>query len=171
MRGISKRFATGLVWAMIPLTILGSLPRIGCICADGQRKLLCQRLFRTESSCKTSTGSCSCCHRSAAKNGRQVAKQSHVAGVKSCCAARQSHGSPLHGKQLGSGRCCTPEINVPLLPPVLDSGAAIPQSAPEFVLGEIDLPRPWTLSMSTEATWDHSLPVLDRVVTYRVLVI
>src|SRR5579871_2442304 len=130
MRSFRKRFAIGLVWALIPLTLLGSLPRMGCICADGKHKLLCERQFHRKSGCKGDSGTCSCCHGNSTKSDHQsndqVAKRLPPSDVKSCCAERRANQRLPLGKHFASSdRCCTPQITVPVLLPALDSGIAI----------------------------------------------
>ncbi|MGQ0634823.1 MAG: hypothetical protein ACT4QC_09450 [Planctomycetaceae bacterium] len=41
--------------ALVTLTVFGTIPRIGCLCADGARKFFCQRLRS-----RAATGPCAC---------------------------------------------------------------------------------------------------------------
>src|SRR5882672_7391185 len=76
-----SRFTTVLMWAMIPFIVFGSLPRMGCICADGQHKIFCQRHLQG-----AKAGGCVCCERqTAAADAFGTEKSSVPSGRHSCC--------------------------------------------------------------------------------------
>jgi hypothetical protein len=59
---------TALLWAMLPLTAIGSAPRVLCLCANGDLKLFCCAAKAEPTCCpaQTNTQSArSCCHRTA----------------------------------------------------------------------------------------------------------
>ncbi|HZZ72576.1 MAG TPA: hypothetical protein VFE24_10000 [Pirellulales bacterium] len=41
MRTLKQYVQIGLVWALLPLTLLAGRPYAGCVCADGQFKVFC----------------------------------------------------------------------------------------------------------------------------------
>lgn len=81
-----SRFTTIVMWAMIPLTVFGSLPRMGCICANGQHKFFCERHHSGDVA-----GRCACCNgRATAKTATLHETQNRSARGMACC--RQSRG-------------------------------------------------------------------------------
>ena len=68
------------MWAMIPLTVFGAMPRIGCICANGQHKFFCERHLM-----KAGGPQCACCY------GRHVAVKCRAAeGSRALRSGRQA---------------------------------------------------------------------------------
>lgn len=79
-----SRFTIALMWAMIPLTVFGSIPRIGCICANGNHKFYCERHLM-----KTGAPRCACCYgRDGAQGGSAHAMHACRLGAKSCCGSK-----------------------------------------------------------------------------------
>jgi hypothetical protein len=100
------RIAKLLMWAMVPLIVFGSMPRMGCICADGQHKTFCQRHLQGNRA-----GACVCCEgRMAAADACGTEKPPAPAGKHSCC---QSAGGkcPAGRPSLTQGRPCRPVVD------------------------------------------------------------
>lgn len=105
-----SKFSIAVMWAMIPLMVFGSLPRIGCICANGQHKFFCERHLT-----RAHDAQCSCCY------GRQTAPSATAAksgscpnGVMNCCAAKRvTHhdGSPAFATDCP----CRPVVDRPVV--------------------------------------------------------
>lgn len=77
------RFTIVMMWAMIPLIVFGSLPRIGCICANGQHKTFCERHRQG-----TARGPCTCCdHARMAESSKAApeARKCEASSVESAC--------------------------------------------------------------------------------------
>ena len=89
-----SRFSIAVMWAMIPLMVFGSLPRIGCICANGQHKFFCERHLTSAQR----VPQCSCCYgRQAASNETSGDTHSCPMSGTTCCGAKRvakNSGSP-----------------------------------------------------------------------------
>ena len=100
------RITKVLMWAMIPLIVFGSMPRMGCICADGQHKIFCQRHLQGNRS-----GGCVCCQgMNAAVDGSAKHESPKTADRSGCCQAaggKCSSGCP----SLSEGRPCRPVVD------------------------------------------------------------
>jgi len=97
--GHKTRFAAVLIWAMIPLTVFASLPRVGCICANGQHKFFCER-----SRASGSEGLCACCY------GKGPATGDRTGTKLPCCG--QDQGRCANGlAAVGSDRPCRPVLD------------------------------------------------------------
>ena len=155
-----------LTWAMIPLIVFGSLPRIGCICADGTHKVFCQRHLQGNR-----TGGCVCCER---RNARADAcgteDQPGRPAQHSCCqSANEKCGSGCPG--LSHGRPCRP---------VLDRTDIVTLGKPALDLDRIDQMRVFVavellpaIVAAVEADYlrGESLPPPDLITTLGVLLI
>jgi hypothetical protein len=100
------RITKVLMWAMIPLIVFGSMPRMGCICADGQHKTFCQRHLQGNRA-----GACVCCEgRLGAADACAIEKPRAPAGRHACC---QSAGGkcPAGCPSLTQGRPCRPVVD------------------------------------------------------------
>jgi len=94
------RIAAALTWALVPLTVFGGLPRMGCICANGQHKFFCQRRAN-----EGPDGSCNCC------DGKSAPRSQ--AGTPACC--RCSHRTcASHSPTARSERPCRPVLDNPV---------------------------------------------------------
>jgi hypothetical protein len=80
------KFSIAVMWAMIPLMVFGSLPRIGCICANGQHKFFCERHLNSDQG----AAQCSCCYgRHTVAGGTATDVRSCSTGEMSCCGAKR----------------------------------------------------------------------------------
>lgn len=102
-----SRFTIALLWAMIPLTVFGSQPRVGCICANGQHKFFCQRHLQHDAD-----GQCTCCKPN--ESAQQAESASRVNGQKSegasCCHCGQLTGT-TENNSVRSERPCKPVLD------------------------------------------------------------
>ncbi|MGE5195129.1 MAG: hypothetical protein ACM3U2_21760 [Deltaproteobacteria bacterium] len=99
-------FTMVMMWALIPLIVLGTLPRMGCICADGTHKFFCQRHLQG-----TRSGGCVCCDgRSTATDAPEGGKPAGAAGRHTCCHAAPGKTSS-HCLEFSTGRPCRPVID------------------------------------------------------------
>lgn len=102
MSSLKPKFLAALVWTMVPLTVFGGLPRMGCICANGQHKFFCERASSARE------GLCRCCFGEAAKPSRS--EQDGNRTLKSCCRHKRAvstDGSAV----LGTDRPCRPVLD------------------------------------------------------------
>lgn len=91
------RFTTALMWALVPLTVFGSAPRMGCICANGQHKLFCQRNATSDAD-----GHCNCCYGQSTSGSKS--------GPATCCQCSQKAcGSESPGVR--AERPCRPVVH------------------------------------------------------------
>lgn len=157
MSNRKSRTAIALVWALVPLTVFGSLPRMGCICANGEHKFFCER-HRS----RDGEGRCVCCHGPAATGGSS--------GEKTCCRQKRAKG-PSELPVVSSTRPCRPVLDQPLLLAAarsildLDQAAHTPLCIAAAPLPTID---PCTTADATRA---ELLPPPDLVTTLGVLLI
>lgn len=95
------------MWALIPLTVFGSLPRTGCICANGQHKFFCQRLGTA-----SGNGRCACCDRAAAaaRSAGQAESCAEPASDMPCCASPNG-GCATEIPFVGADRPCRPVVD------------------------------------------------------------
>jgi hypothetical protein len=105
-----SRFSIALMWGMIPLMVFGSLPRIGCICANGQHKFFCERHVEGAHDAQ-----CACCYGRQATT-RETASDGHSwpTSVMSCCGVkRASHdaGTPAFATDCP----CRPVVDRPVV--------------------------------------------------------
>jgi hypothetical protein len=103
-----SRFSIAVMWAMLPLTVFGSMPRMGCICANGQRKVFCER-HRMDAR----DANCVCCFgRAAAKpeTARETGRE--PAGERACCMSKRlaPNGQRL---AVGAGAPCRSVVDRP----------------------------------------------------------
>jgi hypothetical protein len=119
--GNKTRIAALLIWAMIPLTVFASLPRVGCICANGQHKFFCER-----SRAPATQGLCTCCYGKAARTAVPDRSRDRMAR---CRQARCSKGLVT----IASDRPCRPVLDCSIFvqshkaaPPDLDRGDHTP---------------------------------------------
>ena len=100
--GHKTRFAAVLIWAMIPLTVFASLPRVGCICANGQHKFYCER-----SRMSGSEGLCTCCY---GKGPAKAAVQGATSTPMACCGHERSRCANRMAA-VASDRPCRPVLD------------------------------------------------------------
>jgi|SRR5579872_414648 len=93
-----SRFTIAVLWAMIPLTVFGSQPRMGCICANGQHKFFCERHRNGDLG-----GRCTCCF------GRAKAQNGSLGEMNGLRRAR--NGCPDGSLAVGANRPCRPVLD------------------------------------------------------------
>jgi hypothetical protein len=149
---------------MIPLTLLGSVPRMGCICANGDRKLLCERHLSPVDA------PCACCF------GRVNAKDRGTAGsrhkLKQCCDtgwnSRTEHGSSC----VSAHRPCRAVLNTPQLLTKAKVEYCAHELAGQFVpVPELIEPQFVLHNAACEFGRDGDLPPPDLVIIHRVFLI
>src|SRR5258708_3016699 len=105
-----SKFSIAVMWAMIPLMVFGSLPRIGCICANGQHKFFCERHLPGAQDAQ-----CTCCYgqqTAAGKISRDM--PGCPTSVMNCCGAKRvarSDGSPAFATDCP----CRPVVDRPVV--------------------------------------------------------
>lgn len=104
MRFVGHKIRSLAIWALIPLSLLSGTPLVGCVCANGQHKYLCQ-WRNAETSDSTVTTSRSCCH----PNSRHVAS-GHAR--RSCCGRITRSFTGGSGPAV-STRCCQSVLEIP----------------------------------------------------------
>ena len=190
MHSLRIRLSIGVVWAMVPLTLISALPRIGCICADGRYKIICDRIgsnaCRPADARAAESGMCSCCHRharspeaSAACKVVSLAKRQtppRSAGHHACClqvaGRRGASSAGTSNMQATDGpRCCTPVLLTPLLPPIVQADAMPIGLADLTFITVSDLPGVPLVCAGLVAEREHVLPPIDRVVVNQVFLI
>ncbi len=170
MHSARGRLQVVMLWSMVPLTFLSSMPRIGCICANGDYKLFCDGHYGT--CCQQVTKgpsdshACCCCHRShrASAEGNVSADGN---STKDCC--HRSGGG--HSRVAPAKRCCTPVAGMTVLP-----RASQPVSVPDVraqllqfcLVDSFQSPVGFPAVVSTRSP---DLPVPDLVIAHQVLVI
>jgi hypothetical protein len=105
-----QRCARAVIWAMIPLTFVGSTPRLGCLCANGDHKLFCSGDRRS-----SIEGQGSCCAReSDAAIGRKPERHAPSSAT-SCCRKTVAARGNSPGRFVKSGASCRTVLDVPQL--------------------------------------------------------
>lgn len=165
MHRLRKGLPCFVMWAMIPLTLLSGVPRIGCICANGERKLLCARhldslLHGTPQRADAEDGLCECCY------GRQPAGQ-----TKSCCGRSKGPCPPSSRVHSASSPGCTSVVSAPVLPPLVAVTLA-PHSDCLCLLTVDTAGHSGEQRIGAQAGNGHPFfPSLDRVVLHQVFLI
>jgi hypothetical protein len=168
MRAMRSMGSAVVLGAMIPLTLLNSLPGTGCFCADGRFKLFCERCLHTDAPSGNDALAgkrCPCCFGRAGSGS--VARCPHCVpqGRASCCKQVARHGSE------DSSRCCTPVFRSPL---AASSEVALPQNG-EFVLAslstDIVIESGWPKAGGHRIERADILPPVDLVIVHHVLLI
>src|SRR5260370_4756560 len=91
-----SRFTIVMMWAMIPLVVFGSVPRMGCVCANGQHKVFCERHRQGRAA-----GQCACCDHAKLMASSKAANDCEARGDESAC------GSPA----FDTSRPCRPVVD------------------------------------------------------------
>jgi hypothetical protein len=160
MHRMTRTLSKAVLWAMIPLAFVGSVPRTGCICANGQYKTFCGRI-----SFRSGGPVCNCCH--GRDRSLYLAKED---GVPSCCHGSHSQKASSGDTCVESQRPCRPVLDVPLL---------LTNEKPSLSFADVDLPcfvpvtvqlLPGLVSLFQE-TDAGDLPPPDLVIQHRVLLI
>ena len=174
MRRFRSKSSIVVLWAMIPLAVLGSMPRMGCICADGRYKLFCERHAKGscghgENGC-ASEGGCACCYRSQGKSVAQKAKRQKQCQVSEC---GQTEGCGKHTglAQSKTDRCCTPVADAAELPPVVEVVSVPDESAWQPLILTVGVTAPAVNCVTADVVWEHALPAVDLVIAHQVFLI
>src|SRR6266478_4078896 len=93
-----SRFTIVMMWAMVPLVVFGSLPRIGCVCANGQHKAFCERHHQGAAG-----GQCTCCDHA------KLMARSNAGHEVNNCGARDDQ-SACDSPAFDMGRPCRPVV-------------------------------------------------------------
>lgn len=152
-----SRFTIVMMWAMIPLIVFGSLPRMGCVCANGQHKFFCERHRQGPAG-----GQCVCCdHAKAVASSRAV----HNANV---CGSHDDE-SACDSPVFGTARPCRPVVDRVVLLTAAKSSLDLDQvnHTPLFVAAEL-LPAAGP-SIAADYTHGELLPPPDLVITLGVM--
>lgn len=109
MQFLGSRTSSIIAWAMLPLLLLAGMPNASCMCADGQRKLFCPKLWGGAGS----TGAACCCSNCC------LAETPLDGAVASCCHGGDAgSGSEQSGRRVSSQPCCCrPERVEPAVSP------------------------------------------------------
>jgi hypothetical protein len=170
MKTFRNRRSLAIVWVMVALTLVGGMPREGCVCANGQHKIFCGKQF-AKACCQkngpTKSGRCSCCHQA------EVAANSSS----SACADASTDGCPNRDRHAPSetsvsNKCCTRYTVSPVVPTV-EKIVAAPNSLSEWAVLDF-VPNLVTFSVAVsgrELGRNPDLPVPDLVIAHQVFLI
>jgi hypothetical protein len=166
----THRISVVLLWGLILLTFVGSLPRIGCLCADGRQKLFC---------CGASDRCCALLGhradslepRSCCRKGSSVASASPVGTKAGGCPHCGRNGSRRPAPVSLSSRGCVPLVGIPLLPPVETSVAPTAAAIQSLWIEPIDRAEPAIAVPQGRATRNRHLPIPDRLIAHQVFLI
>lgn len=167
MDSIRRFLWSALLWAMLPVTFVSGLPRMGCICANGDYKLSCDghRGNCCQHEAPESHAHC-CCGRAHRSSSAQSSPTKSDAGG-DCCRRSARHQKGI----APSKRCCTPIV----LSSVLSKGAhpvSIPNlEAHPWLISSNDFWRSPVSSPISMSMRSHHLPVPDLVIAHQVLLI
>jgi len=160
------RITKVLMWAMIPLIVFGSMPRMGCICADGQHKMFCQRHLQGSRS-----GGCVCCQGLKASANACASHQSATPSERPACCQSAGGKCASGCPSLTEGRPCRPVVDrsdiVTAAKAALDLDRV--DAAPMFAAVEL-LPAV-VAPVAADFFRGESLPPPDLITTLGVLLI
>ena len=114
MRVFRHKLSRMAVWGMVPLMVVGGLPRVGCVCADGQHKVICERLSQADAAGIRESADAGSESRNKRECCRNAGGEKRVRGVRDCCA-----GERLSHRALATGRCCRLDVDLPAFAAVL----------------------------------------------------
>lgn len=163
-----SRFTTIVMWAMIPLIVFGSLPRMGCLCANGQHKFFCDRQRSGDVD-----GRCACCYgRTTAKSAARHETQNPSARGMACC--RQSRGGRASDiPVVKSDRPCRPVLDEVVFLTAPKSSLDLDRA--QFLSAFANLafePQPMAVrAVTADLLRGEPLPPPDRVITLGVMLI
>lgn len=150
------------IWAMIPLNLLRSTPIMGCVCANGQHKFLCQR--RNAETSDSATTVCSCCH----PDSRHASGKS---SSHSCCARRARSLAGESGPAV-STRCCQSVLEIPSPSVVGEKVVANDdQACPVHIARAVDDVFPVLAQNTFQVGSKGDLPPPDFVILHQVFLI
>ncbi len=154
------------MWVMIPVLVAGTLPRMGCICADGTHKFFCQRHRQGNR-----TGPCVCCEgRNARADARGREELAASAGRHSCC--RGADGKrPSESPELGTGRPCKPVVDRVEIVTSAKAALDLDRLARAPLFAAVELPPAVVAAVDADYASGESPPPPDLVTTLGVLLI
>ncbi len=154
-----SRFTIVMMWAMIPLIVFGSLPRMGCVCANGQHKVFCERHRQG-----TARGPRTCCD-----HGKLMASSKAGHDANQCAA--QGDQSKCDSPAFDTCRPCRPVVDRAVLLTAAKSSLELDQAAhtPLFVAAKL-MPASGP-SIAADSTHGELLPPPDLVITLGVMLI
>jgi len=156
------RITKVLMWATIPLIVFGSMPRMGCICADGQHKMFCQRHLQGNR-----TGGCVCCQGLKAAADGCAAKHSATQGCCRSVGGKCPSGCP----SLTEGRPCRPVVDRSDIVTVAKSALDLDRGDAAPIFAAIE-PAPAVVApVAKDFFRGESLPPPDLITTLGVLLI
>lgn len=153
-----------VIWLMVPVTLFAGTPRVGCVCANGEHKVICER--HLSSCCRNAEqgsgekGPCSCCHKG------HAAQEKRNQASSGCC--KSPDGCP--NGQTTSEPCCKPVTIKPLLPPVAQHVDLLDVGFVALFFPSVELLQV-TVSPTRETVWNPALPVPDLVIAHQVFLI
>lgn len=164
MRAFRKRLSTAFVWALVPFTVVSGIPRIGCLCADGQHKLFCGKQLATACCANgaAQSSACPCCHNAG------LAKPAKPAACTHC----RTPDSPRPDETTVSQTGCTRYFVTPDVP-TIQKVVSAPHPLPELAAFDL-VPNIRTLSAVApvrEPARDSDLPVPDLLIAHQVFLI
>jgi hypothetical protein len=154
-----SRFTIVMMWAMIPLVVFGSLPRMGCVCANGQHKIFCERHRQG-----TAGVHCVCCDHTKVVAHSKAAHDANVCGS-------QSDESACDGAAFDTGRPCRPVVDRALLLTAAKSSLDLDQAAHTPLFAAVQLFPASGPSIAADYSHGELLPPPDPVITLGVMLI
>jgi hypothetical protein len=138
----------GIIWSMLPFTLASGMPRLGCVCANGQYRLFCARLFRTPAIANPAARSAGCC----------------------CCRKSGSDSQSHSAARVAGKGCCKPIVAATVLPSAPERVAA--PAVCQWSAARVCDRRPWVVNPYRDCEAHRArLPVPDLVIAHQVLVI
>jgi hypothetical protein len=154
------------MWGMIPLTVFGSVPRIGCICSNGQHKFFCERIRHGDAE-----GPCTCCHpKVTAKPGSPRETQTRPAGARNCCP-RNRGSEPAEFPVVRSESPCRPVVDKAVFLSVVKSALDFDRADGTPLFAAIEPLPEFGRCAAADLHNREFLPAPDLVVTLGVLLI
>jgi hypothetical protein len=166
----TQRVSVVFVWGLILLTFVGSLPRTGCLCANGRQKLFCGGT--SESCCGAHKRSVklperrSCCR--AASIAAGTSRTDAKAGT---CPHCRRNGSRAPVSPSLSKRCCVPLVGIPLLPPVEKEIARTVAPVQWLWIAGSNVAESAIAVPHDQAACNRHLPIPDLLIVHQVFLI
>ena len=154
-----SRFTIVMMWAMIPLVVFGSVPRMGCVCANGQHKVFCERHRQG-----TARGPCGCCDHAKLMASSKAGRDANE------CGARGDE-SACDSPAFDTGRPCRPVVDRAVLLTAAKSSLDLDQSAHTPLFVAVQLKPASGPSIAADSTHGELLPPPDLGITLGVMLI
>lgn len=126
MHQVGRRLFAAIVWGMVPFLIASGMPRVGCVCSNGDHRPFCLGVQHDGQSPAKSCLTCNGCEGCAAAPTNHSASGS---ADRNCCG--QPGGLPSSGVT-PSEHCCQPYLILPNVVKV-DVAASPPLAGNELV--------------------------------------